>query len=438
MRSGALEILDIGPRLSLIFALLVLLILGGNALLIWQFQVARAQEHRLSAINQQLIAVLRLQESIKSFNEQLADLAQTHDAKRLVLEANSLREALLGYTKDTRNSLAQLRSETQVEPALMPTLEAIEIALPSQLDSITALARSEDWEAIHRRLANQMRPLEIQTSALVKILDREVSDEVRQAADNMARAQRRIFVIVPVTAIFTFAVAAFFGWATSRQIHELRTEERIAERTRIARELHDTLLQGFIAASLQLDLAAGQLPRDSPARATLERVLQVVDRVIEDGRHAVRGFRSADRDLVDLKEAFSRVPQEFVSAKQVDFRILESGQPHSIDPLIRDEIYSIGREALVNAFRHSCAKRVEVEIEYSRTQFEVMIRDDGCGMDFEMLTNGREGHWGLLGMRERADKIGADLRVFSRIGAGTEVILSVPGRIAFQSNGREA
>jgi signal transduction histidine kinase len=436
MRSAALNILNIGPRLTLIFASLVMLILGGNALLIWQFQVARAQEHRLSAINQQLVAVLRLQESIKSFNEQLADLVQTHDATRLVLEAKSLREALLEYTKDTRDSLAQTRSEMQVEPALMPTLEAIEIALPSQLDSITALARSGDWEAIHLRLANQMRPLEIQTSALVKMLDREVSDEVGQAADNMEGAQRRIFVMVPLTAIFTFTVAAFFGWATSRQIIELRAEERIAERTRIARELHDTLLQGFIAASMQLDVATEQLPPNSPAKPTLERVLQLVGRVIEDGRQAVRGFRSADRDLLDLKEAFSRVPQEFLSPKPVDFRVLESGRPHSIDPLVRDEIYSIGREALINAFRHSSANRVEVEIEYSRTQLHVMVRDDGCGMDSEMLIEGRQGHWGLIGMRERADKIGANLRVFSRVGAGTEIRLSVPGGIAFQSSNR--
>ena len=436
MRSATLNILDIGPRLTMIFASLVMLILGGNGLLIWQFQVARAHEHRLSVINQQLVAVLRLQESIKSFNEQLADLVQTHDATQLVLQANSLREALLGYTKDTRNSLAQVRSETQVEPSLMPILEAIEIVLPSQLDSITALARTEDWGAIHLRLANQMRPLEIQISALVKILDREVSDEVGQAADNMERAQRRIFVMVPVTAIFTFIVAAFFGWATSRQINELRAEERIAERTRIARELHDTLLQGFIAASMQLDVAADQLPRDSPAKLKLERVLQLVGRVIEDGRQVVQGFRSTDRDLLDLKDAFARVQQEFESPKQVDFRILEFGRPHSIDPFIRDEIYSIGREALVNAFRHSCAKRVEVEILYSRTQLEVIVRDDGCGMDSEMLTIGRQGHWGLLGMRERADKIDSNFRVFSRIGAGTEVILSVPGRIAFRSSNR--
>ena len=436
MRPAASNILNIGPRLRLIFASLVILILGGNALLIWQFHVASAQEHRLSAINQQLIAVLRLQESIKSFNEQLADLVHTHDATRLVFEAKSLREALLGYTKDTRDSLAQLGSQTQVEPALMPTLEAIEIALPSQLDSITALARSGDWEAVQLRLANQMRPLEIQTSALVKILDREVSDEVWQASANMEGAQRRIFVMVPLTAIFTFTVAAFFGWATSRQINELRAEERIAERTRIARELHDTLLQGFIAASLQLDVAVEQLPTNSPAKPLLERVLQLVSRVIEDGRRAVRGFRSADADLLDLREAFSKVQHEFGSPEQVDFRVLESGHPYSIDPLIRDEIFFVGREALVNAFRHSHAKRVEVVIEYSRKKLQVMVRDDGCGMDSAILTSGRQGHWGLVGMRERADKIGASLRVFSRIGAGTEVMLSVPGRIAFQSSNR--
>jgi len=433
MRTAAFNILSAGSNLALIFIFLVLLILGGNALLIWQFHLAQVQARRLTAINQQLVAVLRLQESIRSFNQKLDELVQSRNTAQLVSEATVLRQSLLTYTEGTLESLSQLRPEMHVEPGLTPTLEAIEIALPSQLESITALARSGDWEAVHRRLSNQMRPLEIQTSALVNILDQEVSDEVKRAANNMEDVQRRIFVIVPASAVFTFVVAAFLGWATTRRITELRAEERVAERTRIARELHDTLLQGFISASIQMHVAMDQLPPDSPSKPVLERVLQLVGRVIEEGRNAVRGFRTADSERSDIKEALSRVHQELELPNQVDFRILEFGRPQSIDPLIRDEIYSIGREALVNAFRHSQADKVEMEIRYARNSFQLIVRDDGRGIDSQVLTTGLQGHWGLLGMRERADKIEGTLKILSRTGAGTEVILSVPGRIAFQS-----
>jgi signal transduction histidine kinase len=100
--------------------------------------------------------------------------------------------------------------------------------------------------------------------------------------------------------------------------------------------------------------------------------------------------------------------------------------------LIRDEVYRIGREALVNAFRHSGAAEIEVEIEFAARALRVLVRDNGRGIDPEVLEAGRDGHWGLSGMRERADRMGARLKVWSRAGAGTEVELSVPGEIAFQ------
>jgi signal transduction histidine kinase len=99
--------------------------------------------------------------------------------------------------------------------------------------------------------------------------------------------------------------------------------------------------------------------------------------------------------------------------------------------LIRDEVYRISREALINAFRHSGAAQLEVEIEFTRRALRVLVRDDGRGIDPEVLRAGREGHWGLSGMRERAERVGASLRVWSRAGAGTEVELSVPAEIAF-------
>jgi len=216
----------------------------------------------------------------------------------------------------------------------------------------------------------------------------------------------------------------------------MRLEERISERTRIAQELHDTLLQGFISASMQLHVALDQVPDDLPARTRLGRILQLMGQVIEEGRNAVRGLRSADSESLVLEQAFSRIPQEFAvhneMGEQIGFRVIVEGRPKTLSPILRDEIYSIGREALVNAFRHSQARSIEVEVEYGVNHLRILIRDDGCGIDTQVLQSGRDGHWGLTGMRERAERIGARLDLRSRAMAGTEVDLSVPGQIAFQ------
>jgi len=214
----------------------------------------------------------------------------------------------------------------------------------------------------------------------------------------------------------------------------LRFEERLAERTRIAQELHDTLLQGFLSTSMQLHLVADSLPEDSSLKPTLTRTLQRMRQVIEEGRNAVRGLRSSNSASLDLEQAFSLVPQELgsVETENVHFRVIVDGQQRPLHPLLRDEVYRIGREALINAFRHSRASDIEIELKYSPTQFRISVRDDGSGIDPVVLVAGRDGHWGLSGMRERADRIGARLHVFTRASAGTEVELTVPGHLAFQ------
>jgi signal transduction histidine kinase len=211
----------------------------------------------------------------------------------------------------------------------------------------------------------------------------------------------------------------------------LRFEERLAERTRIAQELHDTLLQGFLSASLQLHVAVEHVPAESPARPRLTRILELMQQVIEEGRNAVRGLRSTAGDAGNLEQALARVPEELGSPGGVDFRIVAEGPPRLLHPMIRDEVYRVGREAVVNAFQHAQASLIEVEIEYSARQLRLLVRDNGAGIDEQVLRSGREGHWGLSGMRERAERIGAKLRVWSRAAAGTEVELSVPGEIAF-------
>jgi ligand-binding sensor domain-containing protein len=218
----------------------------------------------------------------------------------------------------------------------------------------------------------------------------------------------------------------------------LRFEERLAERTRIAQELHDTLLQGFLSASMQVHVAADRLPADSPAKPTLTRALQLMTQVIEEGRNAVRGLRSSHSVSLDLEEAFSRIREEQFSQgpanNPIDFRIIVDGVRRPLHPLLRDELYRIGREALINAFRHSRAKRIEIELKYESAQLRMLIRDNGCGIEPQVIRSGRDGHWGLSGMRERAEGIGARLHVYSSAAAGTEVELSVPGDVAFRDH----
>jgi ligand-binding sensor domain-containing protein/signal transduction histidine kinase len=214
----------------------------------------------------------------------------------------------------------------------------------------------------------------------------------------------------------------------------MRFEERLAERTRIAQELHDTLLQGFLSASMQLHVAEDRLPEASPAKPLVRRVLELMKDVIEEGRNAVRGLRSQGNTPGDLDQAFSRVPEELGSGEAVNFQVIVEGQPRPLRPFIRDDIYRMGREALVNAFRHARANTIQVELEYGLRDFRVLVRDDGCGIDDHVLRAGRDGHWGLPGMRERAERIGARLRVWSRPAHGTEVELSIPAHIAFESN----
>ena len=216
----------------------------------------------------------------------------------------------------------------------------------------------------------------------------------------------------------------------SKQLN-VRFEERLAERTRIARELHDTLLQGFISASMQLHVAADRVPDDSPARPALGRVLDLMGRVIEEGRNAVRGLRSSSSEAQELEKAFSGIQSELADGQTTAYRVIVEGQPRQLNPAVRDDVYRIGREGLVNAFRHSGAMAVEIEIEYMPGELRLFVRDDGRGIDPNVVRSGTAGHWGIAGMKERAERIGGSLTIRSRASAGTEIELRVPGRAAF-------
>src|SRR5262249_35387111 len=159
----------------------------------------RLQTDRLTGESQQLIAILRLQESLRAFHQGLNDLVLTRDAQRISAGAGPLRRVLVEDVQRTRNAVARLPADTRIDRALMPMLEAVEITLPSQLEAITALAGTGDWDAVRRRLENELRPLESATAALVKTIDDEVSADLARAKGNMERVQRRILIIVPAT-----------------------------------------------------------------------------------------------------------------------------------------------------------------------------------------------------------------------------------------------
>jgi signal transduction histidine kinase len=237
-----------------------------------------------------------------------------------------------------------------------------------------------------------------------------------------------------------FALFALYRYRLrllTRQLN-VRFEERLAERLRIAQELHDTLLQGVISASMQLHVVVDNLAADSPARAPLNHIQQLMGQVVEEGRNAVQGLRTDVTHSLDLEQAFSRLRQDLRVEESSGFRVVVEGRPRPLHPFIRDEVYSIGREALVNAFRHSRAESIQVEVEYGTNHLRVLISDDGCGIDSEVLRSGRDGHWGMSGMRERAERIGARLKVRSRAASGTEVELYVPSHVAYgaQSSAR--
>jgi signal transduction histidine kinase len=206
----------------------------------------------------------------------------------------------------------------------------------------------------------------------------------------------------------------------------------VDERARIAQELHDTLLQGFLAASMQLHATLDGLSEDCPQKQQFESVARLVDRALEEGRCALQGLQSSHSHAGSLGEAFARVPRDLGLPSGTGFRVVVLGTERKLRTGLLDEIYRIGREAIVNACRHSRAKDIEAQVEYRASELRIAVRDNGCGMGSRELATEPAGHWGLRGMRERAEKIGARLHLWSAPAVGTEVELCVPGKVAFE------
>lgn len=219
-----------------------------------------------------------------------------------------------------------------------------------------------------------------------------------------------------------------------RRIHD-RAQERHMERERIARELHDTLLQSIQGLVLRFQAVAETIPLQDPSRRALESALDRADLVIAEGRDRVVDLRGASVDVGDLSQALASAAEDLGQDHSVGFRLVVEGRQLPLDALVRDELFLIGREALTNAYRHSGAGRIEIVIAHAHDGLRFRLFDDGRGIDEQVLkAGGKSGHWGLSGMHERAAGIGAELIIRSSAGVGTDIEIRVPARLAYQKS----
>jgi len=221
---------------------------------------------------------------------------------------------------------------------------------------------------------------------------------------------------------------------------EMKLEARVGERTRIARDLHDTLLQSFQGLVFRFQAARYQLPdRPEEASDALDSALISADQAIAEGRSAIQELRSGPFKEGNLEQMLLAMGRELASTQNGHFspplRVIVEGQRRAKRAMITEEIYRVARELLRNAYRHARARNIEAEIRYDPGAFLLVIRDDGKGIDPTVLKDrGRAGHWGLPGVYERAEGIGAQLDIWSEAGAGTEVRLTVPAAIAYEKS----
>jgi signal transduction histidine kinase len=222
--------------------------------------------------------------------------------------------------------------------------------------------------------------------------------------------------------------------ALSRQI-KARMYARLAERERIARDLHDTFFQGIQGLLLSIHTATKKMRSDDPIRPQFEDALRKSDQVMAEGRELVLELRTHDRSSEELGSLFDKVAAEAAGESTAKYSVITHGEPRPLRPAVADELYWLGREALSNAFRHSGANAIEVELTYGSRELRVRFRDDGVGIDEETLSRGkRENHSGMPGMRERGGKIGARLDIWSAPGAGTEIDIRLPASLAYQQS----
>ena len=299
-----------------------------------------------------------------------------------------------------------------------------------------------DWvDAGTRRQAfyNDLRPGDYRFRVVASNNDGVWNEEGASIDFAIARTfyQTRWFAVLCIAA--AAVVLSLLYVLRARQIEArvaMRLDERLAERERIARDLHDTFLQSVQGLMLKFQAVMARMPEDAPSRALLEQALDRADQVLAEGRDRVYELRSA-AEAQELPQALTAVAADLTPNVPTEFRITVEGAPRALHPVVREEAFLIGAEALRNAFRHAAARHIDLEIEYSRKGLSLRVVDDGRGFDVTALSqNAPSKHFGLTGLRERARKIRSQLEVSSLEGTGTEVRLRVPAAVAFATDRR--
>jgi signal transduction histidine kinase len=292
------------------------------------------------------------------------------------------------------------------------------------------LASSGDWDAVRFRVGDRLKPVESEASALVKIVDQEFVRELSLSEANMNIVQDRILVLVPTSAISTFCIATFFAWTIVGRIVELRLEERANERTRITQELHDTFLQTVQGSKLIVDDALKRPDDHDRMLAAMEQVSIWLGQASQEGRAALNSIRTSIIESNNLAAALRRALEECRQG-QMETSLSVAGDARDMQPIVRDEIYRVGYEAIRNACVHSMCKQLDVHLTYSN-DLELRVSDDGIGIDPVVSQKGKDGHFGVLGMKERVARIGGRMTVISSPRSGTTISIVVPGRVVFR------
>jgi PAS domain S-box-containing protein len=210
--------LNIGPRLVLCFALIIVSMLAGDVIVLWQFHIVQAQAERLNEYDEELVTVLRVHSDMLKFRDTLESLANARNSERLKAETQSMNEAFAEDMRRAESALSAVHSDNASDPTILPTLAVVQSNLQSETASVIELAEANDWNALQVRLANQLRPLEFSTSALVGRVDREVKTEHTQTAANIQQVQHWIFLVVPATVVLTLLIAGTLGLVITRSI----------------------------------------------------------------------------------------------------------------------------------------------------------------------------------------------------------------------------
>jgi PAS domain S-box-containing protein len=334
----------------------------------------------------------------RAFVEHLADGLFIHDDQDedgRVIDVNQHACKSLGYTREELIGTTAFDYDAHVDATFMRSIKE-------------RLARAEivSFESVHRRKDGTTFPVEIRCRSFW-------------------HGDHR------------FGLALVRDISERKRAEEATLEARVSERTRIARDLHDTLLQSFHGLLLQFQSVSQLLPeRPAVAKERLDSAITQAAEAIAESRNAVQGLRESTVQRNDLGRAIGTLGEELAKERMnhspVGFHLSVEGEPRNLHPIVRDEIYKISAEAMRNAFRHADAKQVAVEVHYEEEQVRLRVRDDGKGIDPEVLSRkASEGHYGIAGMRERATIIGGNLELRSQLGRGTTIELCVPASKAY-------